>query len=62
MTGVSILACAFITWIVLRCSGYISSKLGPSGTQVLTKLMGFLLICIGVQFMGSGVRTFMAGS
>lgn len=62
MTGVSILACAFITWIVLRCSEYISSKLGPSGTQVLTKLMGFLLICIGVQFMGSGVRTFMAGS
>ena len=56
------MAGAFITWIVLRCSEYISSKLGPSGTQVLTKLMGFLLICIGVQFMGSGVRTFMAGS
>jgi len=28
---------------------------------VLGKLMGFLLICIGVQFIGSGIRTFMAG-
>ncbi len=62
MTGVAILLTAFCTWVVLRFSDYISMKLGPSGTQVLTKLMGFLLICIGVQFMGSGVRTFISGS
>ncbi len=24
-------------------------------------MMGFMLICIGVQFMGSGIRTFAAG-
>ncbi len=62
MTGVAIILTAFVTWIVLRCADYISERLGPSGTQVLTKLMGFLLICIGVQFIGSGVRTFIAGS
>jgi multiple antibiotic resistance protein len=29
--------------------------------QVLEKLMGFILVCIGVQFVGSGIRVFIAG-
>lgn len=62
MTGVAIAITAFIIWLTLRFSDYISSRLGPSGAQVLTKLMGFILICIGVQFMGSGIRTFISGS
>jgi membrane protein, marC family len=62
MTGVAIVLTCAVTWIVLRSADYISGRLGPSGTAVLTKLMGFLLICIGVQFIGSGIRTFIAGS
>ena len=46
---------------VMRYSDILTRRLGPSGTLVLGKLMGFLLICIGVQFIGSGIRTFMAG-
>ena len=62
MTGVAIVLTCAVTWIVLRSADYISGRLGPSGTAVLTKLMGFLLICIGVQFIGSGIRTFIEGS
>lgn len=51
MTGVAIVLTCAVTWIVLRSADYISGRLGPSGTAVLTKLMGFLLICIGVQFI-----------
>jgi multiple antibiotic resistance protein len=29
--------------------------------EATTRLMGFLLVCIGVQFVASGVRTFIAG-
>ena len=50
------------SWSVMRYSDTLTRRLGPSGSQVLGKLMGFLLICIGVQFVGSGIRTFMAGS
>ena len=50
------------SWSVMRYSDALTRRLGPSGSQVLGKLMGFLLICIGVQFVGSGIRTFMAGS
>lgn len=61
-TAAAICCTALINWSVMRYSDIITRRLGPSGTLVLGKLMGFLLICIGVQFVGSGIRTFMAGS
>lgn len=50
-----------LTWFVLRSARLISNRLGPNGIEVMTRLMGFLLICIGVQFIASGVRTFVSG-
>ena len=61
-TAAAICCTALVNWSVMRSSDIITRRLGPSGTLVLGKLMGFLLICIGVQFVGSGIRTFMAGS
>ena len=61
-TTLAIIAVALVNWAVMRYSDLLSRRLGPSGTLVLSKLMGFLLICIGVQFVGSGIRTFIAGS
>ncbi len=62
MTGIAILVTCFVIWIVLRCADLLATRLGPSGILVISKLMGFFLICMGVQFMGSGIRTFLAGS
>ena len=61
-TAAAICCTALVNWSVMRYSDIITRRLGPSGTLVLGKLMGFILICIGVQFVGSGIRTFMAGS
>ncbi|MBI3146570.1 MAG: MarC family NAAT transporter [Pseudogulbenkiania sp.] len=61
MTVLAIALACLGTWLVLRSSVLISGKLGRSGREVMTRLMGFLLICVGVQFIGSGVRTFLAG-
>lgn len=47
---------AFICWMVLRASGSVTRFLGVSGIDALTKVMGFLLVSIGVQFVISGVR------
>ncbi|RBH51954.1 hypothetical protein C3F00_032975 [Pseudomonas sp. MWU13-2860] len=52
----------FGMWLTLKSSQLIAQRLGRGGREVMTRLMGFLLICIGVQFVGSGIRTFMAGS
>jgi len=46
----------------LHFSSRLSEKMGRSGTEVITRLMGFLLICVGVQFVASGIRSFIAGA
>ena len=61
-TAAAIIVTASASWAVMRYSDLLTRRLGPSGTLVRGKLMGFILICIGVQFVGSGIRTFMAGA
>lgn len=60
-TVAAIVCASLLTWLVLRSARSISNRLGPNGIEVMTRLMGFLLICIGVQFVASGIRTFVSG-
>lgn len=62
MTALAIAVTSFIAWLTLRSSEYCSEHLGPSGMAVLGKLMGFILICIGVQFVGSGIKSFITSA
>ena len=59
------IASIFITcvaiWLTYRWARYLSQAMGPDAMEAITRIMGFLLVCIGVQFVGSGVRTFIAG-
>lgn len=47
---------AFICWVVLRASGSVVRFMGSSGIDALTKVMGFLLVSIGVQFVITGIQ------
>ncbi|MCC5022218.1 MAG: MarC family NAAT transporter [Candidatus Synoicihabitans palmerolidicus] len=44
-----------ISWLILRESDLIMQKLGVIGANAVTKIMGFLLLCIGVQLVIDGV-------
>ena len=57
----SILITCITIWLTLRWARYLSVKMGADAMEAITRLMGFLLVCIGVQFVASGVRTFIAG-
>jgi multiple antibiotic resistance protein len=46
---------ALIVWIVLRLATPMQRVLGPSGIDALTRIMGFLLVCIGMQFLINAV-------
>lgn len=50
-----ITAVAIITYLVLRLSGRIVQLIGPVGVNAMTKIMGFLLMSMGVQFIVNGV-------
>jgi membrane protein, MarC family len=49
-----------VAYVALSCSSWIAKFLGPHGIQAVTKIMGFLLACIAVQFIASGIRDFVA--
>jgi multiple antibiotic resistance protein len=47
---------ALISWFVLRGAGALRRVLGLNGVNSLSRIMGFILICIGTQFVINGVR------
>ncbi len=49
------LSVALILWVCLRSSGAIMLLVGKSGIDAISRLMGFLLVCMGVQFIINGV-------
>jgi multiple antibiotic resistance protein len=57
-TGVilAIVITAILSWLVLRGAGFLRRILGVNGIDSLSRIMGFLLICIGAQFAIDGVR------
>jgi len=50
-----IVTVAIITYMVLRLSGRLVGFIGPVGVSAMTKIMGFLLMSMGVQFVVNGV-------
>lgn len=61
-TVVSIFATCLLMFGVFRSARLASRWLGSAGINVVTRLTGFLLVCIGIQFIGSGIRSFIAGT
>ena len=50
-----IVSVAVLTYLVLRLSGKLVKFIGPVGVNAMTKIMGFLIMCLGVQFVVNGV-------
>lgn len=50
-----ILSVAAITYATLRLSGKIVTVIGVNGMNALSKIMGFLILCVGIQFVVNGV-------
>ncbi len=59
--SLGIIVVAVITFILLRIAGSVKRLLGNYGIVILTRIMGFLLICIGVQFVMLGILDFIPG-
>ena len=63
-TGVilAVVITAIISWLVLRSAGFLSRIIGVSGVDSLSRIMGFLLICIGIQFAIIGIQDLISDS
>ena len=52
---------AFLSWLVLRSSSRVVAAMGSSGVKVLTRIMGLILVCVGIQFVADGFIALLTG-
>jgi len=52
---VAILAIAIVIFLILKSAHYLSKILGPSGIVAISRIIGFIVIAIGVQYISSAV-------
>lgn len=55
VVAVGIAITAFVSYVVLRAATRLDRLLGTTGMNATARIMGFLLICMGVQFVINGV-------
>ena len=58
---VCIVAVCALTWITLRLAGPIGAKLGTTGLNIATRLLGLLLAALAIQTMAEGLRQLFPG-
>ena len=51
----SILFVALSSYVTMRISDKIMQRMGPTIVKAFTRIMGFILLCVGVQFIVNGI-------
>jgi ABC-type sugar transport system permease subunit len=62
LVAVGIAITAVISYLVLRAATRLNQYLGATGMNAIARIMGFLLVCIGVQFVINGVLDIVAAT
>jgi len=52
----AVLAMALVIWALFGSADRLSRLMGPTGSRTVTRISAFLLLCIGVQILISGVQ------
>jgi multiple antibiotic resistance protein len=55
LVAIGIAVTALVSYVVLRAAMRLNGVLGATGMNAIARLMGFLLVCIGVQFVINGI-------
>jgi multiple antibiotic resistance protein len=53
---ITIPAVGFVTYLILRSSHFIFSKLGASGLNSISRIIGFIVIAIGIEYIITSVK------
>lgn len=48
----------FLTWVIMVIMALVSDKGKKGGQSIVTRLMGLILITMGLQFVLSGIKSF----
>lgn len=59
--AVGIVLLAIFSWVVLHYSGKVVKLFGVTGMNAMTRIMGLILVCIGIQFVSTGLIEGLTG-
>jgi len=62
IASLAILAVAFSIFIILRSAHYLSKILGASGIVAISRIVGFIVIAIGIQYIVSAIISIIKGN
>lgn len=55
---IAIILCAIVAYSILRLAPFSAKYIGPTGMGAITRMMGFIAMCIAVQFILNGISSF----
>jgi len=55
---IAIILVVFTAYVILRVAPRLADYLGPTGLNVMTRMMGFIALAISVQFILSGISRY----
>ncbi len=58
VNGIAVSATALLAYLILRVSPKLVKYIGATGMSVITRMMGFIVLAIGVQFIINGISKF----
>jgi multiple antibiotic resistance protein len=56
LLAITILLLSMTIWAVLRLSPFIIKRLGPTGINIFSRIMGLILAAIAVEFIANGLK------
>ncbi len=54
--ALGIILLSLVVWAVLRLSPWIAGRIGATGINIFTRIMGLMLTAIAVEFIASGIK------
>lgn len=59
--SIAIILFAFLCWVLFKTATFLVKALGQTGINVVTRIMGLLLMSLGIEFIVIGLRTALPG-
>jgi multiple antibiotic resistance protein len=58
----AIFALTLIIYVLFRASTRLVRVLGAHGLEAMSRIMGLMLVCVGVELIGDGIKSFVQGA
>jgi multiple antibiotic resistance protein len=59
LIGLIVVLTGFTVYLILRTSPYLFKLLGVAGLKAISRIMGFLVMAIGIQYVATGLLAFL---